>query len=293
MAITRTWTGAVNNDAGNPGNWSPSGAPQSGDTLLGKGTIDISGDVLHGDTLGGGEFQGWEGTINLSHHAVANVWVAVPPGLTANIDGTDTLNLTAQTSAPYLVNVNLADHANLFGSFDLGTYVRANITGGEDAKYHCTETDILRGASMIVDADVVGSGKFILEQGQYRYGPHQASLEFAGSVSRGQTIEVTGTQYGLVSQLKIDCPADFHGTVDLHDASQIDLVGLAQSDSWTYKNDMLSIKAACGKVLDTLRVESDTSSGSVHGLSVSKTAAGDLLVSPGTDFHGSLGLPTS
>ena len=45
--------------------------------------------------------------------------------------------------------------------------------------------------------------------------------------------------------------------------------------------------------LDTLRVESDTSSGSVHGLSVSKTAAGDLLVSPGTDFHGSLGLPTS
>jgi hypothetical protein len=67
---------------------------------------------------------------------------------------------------------------------------------------------------------------------------------------------------------------------------------LAQADSWSYKNDLLSIKTACGKVIDRLHVVSDAS-GSVHGLSVSKTAAGDLLVSPGADFHGSLVLQST
>ena len=95
--------------------------------------------------------------------------------------------------------------------------------------------------------------------------------------------------------VKIDDPRQFHGTVDLHnDLSFADLVGLAQADSWSYKNDLLSIKTACGEVIDRLHVVSDASStGSVHGLSVSKNAAGDVLVSPGTDFHGSLALPTS
>jgi hypothetical protein len=31
--VARTWTGSVNNDASNPGHWSPMGTPQPGDML--------------------------------------------------------------------------------------------------------------------------------------------------------------------------------------------------------------------------------------------------------------------
>lgn len=71
------------------------------------------------------------------------------------------------------------------------------------------------------------------------------------------------------------------------------LIGLFQSDHWTYKNDMLSIYNAYGSIVDKLHVVSDAFDSSAHGLSVSKTSAGDLLVTPGTDFCGSLVTPTT
>jgi hypothetical protein len=76
--------------------------------------------------------------------------------------------------------------------------------------------------------------------------------------------------------------------VDLHDRSLVDLVDLAKADSWSYRNDILAIKNACGRVIDRVHVVSDASStGTIHGLSVSMSGAGDVLVRPGTDFRGS------
>jgi len=115
------------------------------------------------------------------------------------------------------------------------------------------------------------------------------------------TIELTGTKiitpggpFDAEASLKIDHPEDFHGTIDLHNVSLADLVGLAEADSWSFRNDMLSIKNACGTVIDKLHVVSDASStNGIHGLSVSMSPAGDVLIRPGADFHGTLALPNS
>lgn len=94
--------------------------------------------------------------------------------------------------------------------------------------------------------------------------------------------------------MKVDHPNDFHGTVDLHNSSLADLAGLAQAaNSWTYHGDVLTIFDSCGKSIDKLHVLSDaTTTGSIHGLAVSKSAAGDVLVIPGTAFSGTVALPT-
>jgi hypothetical protein len=54
MATTRTWIGGGNDRASNANDWSPTGAPQPGDTLtdpVNGSTINISDNVLRGDTL--------------------------------------------------------------------------------------------------------------------------------------------------------------------------------------------------------------------------------------------------
>jgi hypothetical protein len=292
MAMSRTWIGTINNDAGNPGNWSPNGAPQASDTLTDNvpgSTIDISGNVLRGDTL----TSNAGATFNLSNQAVLNL-NALPAGNpVVNVAGTDTLNVTTLGGAvPYTIHVNLDPNANLFGTFDLKTFVGATITGAAGSRVHCTATDIIRGANMVVDADVVGSGTFIVGAGPARGLPRASTLEFGGSVAHGAHVDVSGTQFGLASTLKIDHPTEFHATVALHDTSLVDLIGLAQANSWSYGNEILSIKDTGGKVIDTLKV-ADAASNGGSGLSVSKTAAGDVLVSSGTDFYGSLALPTS
>jgi hypothetical protein len=52
MATTRTWIGGGNNKAANPNDWSPTGDPQVGDSLMmTHGTMNVSGNGLAGDTL--------------------------------------------------------------------------------------------------------------------------------------------------------------------------------------------------------------------------------------------------
>jgi hypothetical protein len=303
---SRTWIGGGgNNEANNPNNWSPTGAPKPGDDLtdsVAGSTIDIRGKALAGDTLTA--FGGV--TISLSH--LASVNLSVPIGdfspVTANVTGVDTLNATLQAdNAPApgaTLDVNL-NHAILFGSFDIGTFGSETITSTDKHSVFVNNaTDVVNGGKVVIDADVLGHGTFNLAFGTgHDAQVLGASLEFGGSVSRGQTVSVSGGSASpngeippVSSSVKIDQPTEFLGTVDLHDFSLADLVGLSQAAGWSYKDDMLSIKNACGKVIDRLQVVSDASStGGVHGLSVSKTAAGDVLVSPGADFHGSLALP--
>ncbi len=160
---------------------------------------------------------------------------------------------------------------------------------------HNNGADTFDGTTAVIDTKVVGSGMFFVN-----YGPDDStgSLEFGGFVSRGQTIDLTGgSEFPfpiITSKLTVDDPSQFHATVDLHDYSLADFVGLAKADNWSYKNDILKIRDACGQVIDRIHIISDASStGDVHGLSVSRSAAGDVLVTPGTDFKGSLAPLTS
>lgn len=66
----RTWIGGGNNEASNPKDWSPTGAPQAGDTLVMNGEtnnpINVSDYNLRGNSL---NVQGGANTINMSNAA--------------------------------------------------------------------------------------------------------------------------------------------------------------------------------------------------------------------------------
>jgi hypothetical protein len=193
---------------------------------------------------------------------------------------------------PETLQVKLSSHSDLFGHFNIGTSTYVTVSGDSSTDYHHSGTTNLQGGNLVLDTSVVDSGTFNLTTGISRYGPIAGTLEFGGYVSAGQAVNVTGSNAnGLVnnrvSSVKIDQPTQFHGTVDLHDLSLADLVGLAQADSWTYKNDLLTIDNSHGKAIDTLHVVS-AASGSTHGLSVSVNSAGDILVSTGTSCHGTV-----
>jgi hypothetical protein len=314
----RTWTEAVSNDAGDPLNWSPSdSAPQSGDTLimpnrivvngvLINSTMNITDDVLQGDTLTVTLAVPFgTPTLNLSDNA--NLSLSASSTLTnslavrVNVDGNATVNGRLGSDGPVAhpqgasATVNVT-HGNLFGTWDEAQASSVTINGNDRSRYHNDGTDTL-GGSMRLNIDVVGSGAFIAQGSIFNRG---SFLEFGGSVSGGQTVDLTGgvgdfsTSPLLLTRLQVDHPDEFHGTVDLHDRSLADLVGLAQADSWSYKNDLLTLRNVFGQVVDKVHIVSDAlSTGDVHGLSVSKSSAGDVLVSPGTDFKGSLALPTS
>jgi hypothetical protein len=95
--VDRTWTGAVDNNASTPGNWSPSGQPQAGDILTaGPSTVtmDITGNALAGNTL---QVEGGYGigpdTFNLSHNATVSLDLgAVEFSNVVDVSGRDTLN---------------------------------------------------------------------------------------------------------------------------------------------------------------------------------------------------------
>jgi hypothetical protein len=311
----RTWTGNVNNSARNPGNWDPTGAPQPGDNLLlpSGSTIDVTDDDLHGDPLvvsGAISFPPPPTTINLSHHAhvlLEKSDFSAAATVIVNVKGTDFLDAVTGTigndpgGAPSLT-VSLAHNARLLGSFNM-RFGTLTISDGNHARYVNNGTDSLRGTHAVIGTDVTGSGTFQVSAVQVsRTGAIPGFLEFGEFVSKGQTVDLTGLrvvdEFGNVfpttSTIQLDEPKEFRGTVDLHDLSIADLVGLAKADSWSYENEMLSIFNGCGRLIDKLNVISDaTSTGDTHGLSVSKSLAGDVLVNPGTDFHGLLASPTS
>jgi hypothetical protein len=233
MATTtqRMWIGGGNDNASNPNDWSPAGPLQPGETLIDRipgSTINISDNVLRGDTL---SIMTGLVTLNLSRHAQVDLSLStIAASAFVNITGNATLNVTAPVPGfpgPG-TSVNLADHANLFGSFDLSGRTGMSVSGAEGAKYHNNGTDTVSDAFLSLDTDVVGSGQFVTTPGFYPSG-----LRFGGYVSAGQSVDIGGiTPFsGSVSRLQIDDPTQFHGTVDLHDASLADLVGSAQADS--------------------------------------------------------------
>jgi hypothetical protein len=287
--MNRTWVGGGNNEANNPNDWSPTGAPQTGDTLsdpVNGSTINVTGNALRGDAFSIPVLtQGV--TFDLTHYGQLNLNSSIGSGTVANVSGVAKIDVTTTFApVPETLRVNLAGYSLLFGTFDLGTSTYATVVGGE---YWDSGTTALKGGNLVLDTSVVGSGTFDLTTGTSRYGPIPSTLEFGGYVSRGQTVNVTGASLPVnrLSSVQIDQPTQFHGTVDLHDFSFAQLDGLAQADSWTYTNDLLSIDNSHGRVIDTLHIVS-AASGSPHGLSVSMNSAGDVIVNPGTSFHGTV-----
>jgi hypothetical protein len=124
MATTRTWRGGTNNLASNPDEWTPSGKPQPGDSLLvmpnpvnGIQTfiMNVSGKDLAGDTV----FIGVPPQVgprtnfkaNLSHQAVMTVSSIETDGI-FNLSQGSNLSLSllyGQQVGTTTATINIAD----------------------------------------------------------------------------------------------------------------------------------------------------------------------------------------
>ncbi len=233
---TRIWIGGGNNKASNPKDWSPTGAPQPGDSLLitgspnampPNGTINIAGNDLAGDTLTAGSIPTHSiVTINLSHDATLNLEtlvqgiIVIPQSTTINITGDATL--TGDTLAPYNTQTINIGHGTL--TLDnlsttgpaVGQSVVINSSGGALKLQGNTNEDA--NSTIAINAPVKGTGMFL----------DGGSLTFSDSVARGITTDLTSG----MSFLQVDEPKHFLGLVDLT-GGQIDLNGLLQLQTAT------------------------------------------------------------
>jgi hypothetical protein len=260
---SRAWLGGGTNRASSPADWSPSGIPQTGDSLTVKsGTINVFGNDLAGDTL----TMTGQDTVNL-FGATATI-TALPAPET----GTET-----QSAAP-LVHVigNDTLHANIAaGTIDIfphsvwtgsvnaefiptgtGTFTEGLVVeGGRGSVFINSSTSGIMQNIASIGVNVLGIGAFDLAFG---------SLEFGKSVGAGQTVVV-----GPNGTLHLDDPARFAGSVSLQ-GGFVDLVNMAAADSYNYSNGVLSIFAG-DTVIDTLKLINATTA------QIDVTKAGTIL----------------
>jgi hypothetical protein len=317
---TLTWVGGGNNRANNPNDWSPNSAPEPGDSLaIAGGIMNIVGSDLAGDTLSlslGGPFP-YLGpiTLNLSHHAVltetldpygtgkdvtfnlsnstlnlladGSVFGSINPVI--NLSGADTFDFSVGAGSGGTINLSPNStwtgdiYVHALGNHDYGGNVTVN--GASNASFRNQASEIDSGHTTI-NANVVGIGSFGMGL-KDSYGGYPATLEFAGSVGYGQTITMSDASHtsnsGLL--LQVDKPLDFHGSVTLVQGS-IDLMGLVTADSYSFKNDMLSIFSG-STVIDTLRLHDSTQ----FGFAVERTATSVNVVAISDPTNPPVGLP--
>lgn len=273
---TLIWIGGGNNNANNPLDWSPNAVPQPGDTLYitgsldavpPNGTINVAGNDLAGDTLIAGSVPTHSiVTINLSHDATLNLAtleqgvIVIPQSTTINLTGGATI--TGDTLAAYTTQTINIGHGNL--TLDnlttagpapnpvYGDSVTVNSAGG--ALRLIGSAGEGSGATIAVNASTIGMGTF----------DDAGSLTFTNSVAHGITVDIdAGT-------LSLNEPTRFLANADLT-AGVIDLNNLAKADSYTYKNDMLSIYSG-GRIIDHLRLTTTSA------FTVEKTSAGGVSI---------------
>ena len=277
----RTWLGGGNNNARNPHDWSPTGAPQPGDTLsmVNGGTMNVRDDDLAGNAVHVGDSAGRQETFNLSHHALLAVVQNVDTGseTTVNVHGRDTLRFSSIFPSGPQLTVNLDHHARLTASFNM-VFGSLTVNGDDKAKLINDENDSLSGVHTVITPDVLGIGSFKAGTAQGVGG----FLEFGHSVSRDQGVTVSGDpERRLATVLKIDKPREFHAAVTMQAKTETDLVGLAKADSYTFENDMLKIFSG-NRLIDRLRLTNDgTFIGQPHDLVVSKSGSDVFLTQAG------------
>jgi hypothetical protein len=320
VTTTRTWQGGGNNEAANRSDWSPTGTPQAGDALLVTGpgpyTMNVRGRDLAGDSL---TLRTTVLTANLSHRAVMTANFMTNSAGTFNLSGRSTLTLSTTSGAhlgtnPATVNIfgndnlilnntdsrvaiNLHPGAKVHGFFTTGeffgvTFGQITINGKAGTAFDNNGHSLLVNTEQAtINTDVVGKGRFdVANQGPYSSpgGISRAKIEFGAAVGPNQSVVDS-------SLVVIDKPNQFHASITLASSTasvaapfpaEIDLMGLATADSYSYTNDMLRIWSG-HKVIDTLNLTDQTP----HGFDVVKTAGSVniiALTSSGETLPGAL-----
>lgn len=282
MPTTRTWIGGGNNQASNPRDWSPPGTPIPGDVLIMTGgTMDISNDDLAGDGL---QISGGA-TINMANDAALSS-AQVTGAAQFNIRGIDQLYVFTFDPSDS-ITVDLAKNAQWVGGFNTGSVV---IDGGAHSFFYNVGFPAPSGPGVsivsgdaTIDTDVTGTVIFLMYSSS-------SNLTLMKSVGSGQTISFAAASEGVTvggGHVVVEKPASFQGSVFFQStAGELDLIGLAKADSYTYQNDMLSIFS--GKsIIDTLRFTDDTP----YGFVVEKTANSVNIVAIADPTSPPIGLP--
>jgi hypothetical protein len=263
--VARTWLGGGSNLASSPSDWTPAGVPQAGDDLtMDGGKMNVVGGVL----ASAAELE-IAGTSDVNLFGATMCPIIVDGAqATINMIGFDnTVDLTTYDNPTLTVNLVGTWIGNFSDGYSNG---KLTVTGGV---FENTGTSSwgYDGATAVIDSKVTGNGTFDLSS----FHGGLAVMEFIKSVGAGQTVDVipaAGQQ-----QLIIDDPKRFLATVDLGPSGQpgflpnsvVDLNHLANADSYTYANDLLSIYSH-NKVIDTLKLDASA-------LVVAKTAGGVAL----------------
>jgi hypothetical protein len=303
MAITRTWIGGGNNKASNPNDWSPTGVPQPGDTLQQMSgqtplTMNVSGNDLAGDTL---DLVGSSApfTMNMSDKAVADVSVSEPiGGDTYNLTQQSTLNSTVLIDTPQVINISGSDHfstsssglgmlsvnvassSTWTGSFSLVDSTLTASGGSNSVFINDGSSELFDYSYTVLNLPVLGDGSFSLV--------FHGFLTFGSSVGVNQSVSIAADPQSYVV---IDHPKEFLGSITLGAGpgvgdESIDLMGLAKADSYTFKNDMLSIFSG-NTVIDKLRLTDDTP----YGFAVEKETGSVNIVAYSHPTNPPVGLP--
>lgn len=293
----RIWKGGGNNSVSNPKDWRAAGAPRPGDTLsvssqlnqppktyiMNVHTYGFAGNPI---TIGSPYVWRTTLTVNMDGRAIMSASM-VNADATFNLSQRSSLNLTVNTGAHvgtasavinmsnqnYLwltnnespVTVNLAPNSLWAGSLTMGYFGQltrglTTVNGGSGSAFYNGGSTIGYDATAVINTDVVGTGNFDLTA---NFTFARPKLEFGASVAATQTV----SDQGLV---QIDRPNAFLAAVTLQTGpvgpngpampAEIDLMGLATADSYTFVNDSLSIFSG-NSVIDTLRLHDATLSG--------------------------------
>ena len=271
------WVGGGNDRANNPSDWNPAGAPAPGDslTLAISATMNIHGNDLAGNVLTvGSVYPAPQGpiTLNLSHNANASVLQAQYSDnpITVNVRGFDNLDLSSSFPSTPSITVDLAKYSVLTGGFSHLTFGNVMLNGAPGSIFVHDQGDSLDGTRAVITPDVLGVGAFSVDSAQSIAG----FLEFKGSVSLGQTVTLAADPgRDLSSILQIDEPRAFHGMVAMNVGAEVELVGLARADSYSFANDVLTLFSG-ERAIDRLHVSNNaTYNGQPHDIEVAKNGS--------------------
>lgn len=254
--VTRTWVGGTaDNDAGNGANWSPTGAPEAGDTLIvGSGTIAVSNNDLAGNTLSvdyptnGGPTPLIEvNNAKLQLNAVSEVEGG---GLTIDASGRDQISFLQPEPTIFTPTIDLAANAKVKLTGD-NSFFTLQFHGDQGSRIINDGTLSYIQTGSVIDTNLAGTGTVNVNRAHD--GP--ATLEMNGTVARSQTFDLSSDAFHAT--LQIDQPNAFKGLVDVTPDSDFGLASLIleglQASSFDLKNDMLRLFNG-NKVVDTLRL---------------------------------------
>jgi len=239
--VTRVWIGGGSDSANNPADWSPTGAPQPGDSLsMSAGTINVTAGSLAGDSLSlvPPAIAPFDATINLTNSAVSlgvgNQSFAIQAigAASATFVGGNGVGLSANVMLSAASLVMTGTVGFIYG-FDVGGTGRI-VNDGTVTLTNST-----------ISTDVSGSGTFDLTR--YHDGP--GNTEILGSVGAGLIFNLEGEGGSFPANLTIDDPFTFQALIEVNPPSLPDtadggdtvkLAGLSAT-SYTFTDDLLTL----------------------------------------------------